>query len=446
MVSGGTSVALTGANFRLTEAPKYLEPELDIQFTAVNQERIRDPFSAKLRVTDWAPNGAQAGRRYVQLEESDGDVIGDDFVVVKGGGDQRKNSLVGSSGMSADGVSWAVQVGFSTVVKGALHTQIDSGGYAGAKLELIGELWNFDWNNPRGTVYTGNEINKALVRGGEFVITWQDAGGGNLTLQVQDNTRDRAVAFSSYIDDDGWGFMPPGVTRWEYAEQWGIAWGGLDNVETPQSERTTLLVQNLPAGNTEEFSLWIDGQIFAFTNVTAMPAAGTVMTVRTAFGEWNGDGTVFTQYPDAVAPGESWTVNGQPMTLNAEDANLSQIMVVPNPYMASSFLDLSPDSRRIEFVNLPDQCTIRIYSMGGHLVNVLNHVGANRFGWGDYTDWDRLDNNSQPREFTGYDNHSGTEPWNLRNRFGQTVASGLYFFHVTDSRGETHTGKFYIIN
>jgi len=51
-----------------------------------------------------------------------------------------------------------------------------------------------------------------------------------------------------------------------------------------------------------------------------------------------------------------------------------------------------------------------------------------------------------PKEYTGYDNHSGTEPWNLRNRFGQTIASGLYFFHVTDSRGKTYTGKFYIID
>jgi len=119
---------------------------------------------------------------------------------------------------------------------------------------------------------------------------------------------------------------------------------------------------------------------------------------------------------------------------------------VPNPYLASSWLDLSPSSRRIEFVNLPSRCTIRIFSLGGHLVNVLNHIGANRHGWGNYADWDRLDNQNQPRVFTGYDNHGGTEPWNLRNRFGQTVASGLYFFHVTDQRGETHTGKFYIVN
>ena len=53
---------------------------------------------------------------------------------------------------------------------------------------------------------------------------------------------------------------------------------------------------------------------------------------------------------------------------------------------------------------------------------------------------------NEPKLFAGYDNHSGTEPWNLRNRFGQVVASGLYFYHVTDTRGETFTGKFYVIN
>ena len=145
-------------------------------------------------------------------------------------------------------------------------------------------------------------------------------------------------------------------------------------------------------------------------------------------------------------PSDKWEINIKPSTLNAEDADLSKIMVVPNPYMATSFLDLSPDSRRIEFVNLPDRCTIRIYSLGGHLVNVLNHIGASRHGWGDYQDWDRLGSDGSPRDFSGYDNHGGTEPWNLRNRFGVTVASGLYFFHVTDTRGETFTGKFYVIN
>ncbi len=177
-----------------------------------------------------------------------------------------------------------------------------------------------------------------------------------------------------------------------------------------------------------------------------MPAPGTVWIITNAYGEWNGDQTVFTQHGDMPTLGDKFQIQIKASSMNADDADLSKIMVVPNPYMASSFLDLSPDSRRIDFVNLPDRCTIRIYSLGGHLVNVLNHIGTNRHGWGNYTDWDRLDANGNPKVLTGYDNHGGNESWNLRNRFGQTVASGLYFFHVTDSRGKTYTGKFYIIN
>jgi len=186
--------------------------------------------------------------------------------------------------------------------------------------------------------------------------------------------------------------------------------------------------------------------VWAFTDITAMPSSGTVMTVTNCFGEWNGDQTVFTQYCDAPYPGDKWEIKVKPMSQDPEDAQMEKISVVPNPYIATSFLDLSPDSRRIEFVNLPSRCTICIYSLGGHLVNVLNHIGANRFGWGNYTDWDRLDTNNNPMQLAGYDNHSGSEPWNLRNRFGTTVASGLYFYVVTDDRGKTYTGRFYIIN
>ena len=133
------------------------------------------------------------------------------------------------------------------------------------------------------------------------------------------------------------------------------------------------------------------------------------------------------------------------MTLNPEDADLTKIKVVPNPYIASSVLDQSSSNRRMEFINLPDKCTIRIYSLGGHLVNVLNHIGSSRTGWGNYVDVDYIQVDNTPYTFSGYENHSGTEAWNLKNRFGQTVASGLYFFHVTDQTGETHTGKFYVV-
>jgi hypothetical protein len=211
------------------------------------------------------------------------------------------------------------------------------------------------------------------------------------------------------------------------------------------------LIQTLPADNTEPYAIWFNGFLWVIRGdaldkqVSGMPSPGTVFTADVAYGAWNGPMTEFTQWPDPPFPGDTWSLKVNPSTMDPDEADLSKIKVVPNPYMASSFLDFSPNERRIEFINLPAHCTIRIYSLGGNLVNVLNHIGINRQGWGDYTDWDRL-NQGVPQEYTGFDNHGGTEPWNLRNRYGQTVASGLYFYHVTDERGETFTGKFYVVN
>ncbi|MFC1613824.1 hypothetical protein ACFL5K_00835 [Gemmatimonadota bacterium] len=430
----------------LTEAPLYLEPGVEILFSPIIEELITQDMTLSLVCTDWAPNGAQAGRRYMELRDGSGNVLEEFRLVVKGWGTNGgMTNVAHAHGMTVDGPVWAVEAEFDVNSASTLQTSMDIGSYSGAAVDYIaGGLWDWDWNNKEGLAYRGDETNKALVRCGEFVITWKDAGGGSLSVDVMDNTRGVSVPFSAYIDDEGWGFMPPGEARWTYAEEWGIEWGGPDNVEIPQSERTTLLVQTVAADNDVEFNLWVDGQVWAFSGISAMPAAGTTMIVRTAYGSWAG--TTFTQQPDAPAPGEKWTIETTKSSMDKEDADLTKIRVVPNPYLASSFLDLSPDSRRIEFVNLPSRCTIRIYSLGGHLVNVLNHIGANRHGWGNYDDWDRLDSNSDPKVFTGHDNHSGTEPWNLRNRFGQTVASGLYFYHVTDQRGEEHIGRFYVVN
>ena len=277
-------------------------------------------------------------------------------------------------------------------------------------------------------------------------MTWKSSSGG-LTLEVQDVTHGTGVPAVAYQDEVGWGFMTADVYGSEIAKtgQMGTYYSETFSTNrVPKAERTALMVSELPADYSEQFAIWIDGMVWIFND--GMPAEGTVMTLDVAWGSWNADQTVFTQVADMPWLGDKWQIEIKASSMNPEDADLSKIMVVPNPYMASSALDLSPSQRRLEFVNLPARCTIRIYSLGGHLVNVLNHIGANRHGWGNYKDWDRLDSNGNPREFTGWDNHGGTEAWNLQNRFGQTVASGLYFYHVTDERGETHTGKFYVIN
>ena len=71
------------------------------------------------------------------------------------------------------------------------------------------------------------------------------------------------------------------------------------------------------------------------------------------------------------------------------------------------------------FVNLPARATIRIYTVGGLLVDLINHNDPS--GGGQAT-------------------------WDLRNRSDQFVASGVYFFHVSTPEGDEHVGKFTVVN
>lgn len=107
----------------------------------------------------------------------------------------------------------------------------------------------------------------------------------------------------------------------------------------------------------------------------------------------------------------------------AEEA-LDDVYVVPNPYVATSLFEpanpylVGRGERRILFMNLPPECTIRIYTITGDLVQTLTHSA-------------------------GVDN--GQEPWDLVSRDGMQVAYGVYLFHV-DAPGVGQTvGRFALI-
>jgi hypothetical protein len=71
--------------------------------------------------------------------------------------------------------------------------------------------------------------------------------------------------------------------------------------------------------------------------------------------------------------------------------------------------------RELAFTNLPGECTIKIFTIDGDLVKVLQHHGT-----------------------------GGTAYWDVRSDFNQMVATGVYFYHVESSFGEK-VGKFAII-
>jgi hypothetical protein len=107
----------------------------------------------------------------------------------------------------------------------------------------------------------------------------------------------------------------------------------------------------------------------------------------------------------------------------------SEVIVYPNPYRIDGnyYADgYEPGQgnfeRRLNFVNLPTRCTIRIYTLDGDLVRTLEH---------DKQEGD-LD--------------ATYHYWDLVSRNIQAVVSGIYLFCVEDKEtGETQVGKFVII-
>ena len=115
--------------------------------------------------------------------------------------------------------------------------------------------------------------------------------------------------------------------------------------------------------------------------------------------------------------------------------------VYPNPYQGQAGWDgFSSRSRQIWFQNLPEKAEIRIFSLAGDLVDILNHDS-------DYigSDIQNINDRKTPH-FSG-----GEHAWDLITRHDQAAATGLYLFTVENldmksvSYGVIKEGKFLII-
>ena len=81
---------------------------------------------------------------------------------------------------------------------------------------------------------------------------------------------------------------------------------------------------------------------------------------------------------------------------------LDIIQVVPNPYYSASEYETAPLDNRVKIVNLPDQCTISIYTLSGTLI----------------------------RTFVKDNRTSTSVEWDLKNFKNIPISTGLYIIHV----------------
>jgi len=102
-------------------------------------------------------------------------------------------------------------------------------------------------------------------------------------------------------------------------------------------------------------------------------------------------------------------------------SEMNKIRVVPNPYLASSlyepeFGELRKEPlRQIQFINLPPECTIHIFTVDADIVKTIYHNSTN-----------------------------GTEVWNLRTEGGREIAPGIYIY-VVKTEGAEYMERFAVI-
>ena len=219
--------------------------------------------------------------------------------------------------------------------------------------------------------------------GNDYTVEWVALTGDSMTLKVTDKQNNVEIPFD---DEDGysWGIF---ISNRRYER---VSFSNPDPVKNP-------------------IAIYVCGLIFFFNldqTMTVPPSPGDKWTILTTGDRGPNFGNVY----------EFLTTE-----LKFEESSQKEVKAVPNPYFVRNIWEQGYDSRNIQFINLPNKATIRIYTVSGDLIKTIEHNSVDLLSG------------------TG-----GTENWNLLSDYGIRVASGMYYFHVESDIGN-QIGKFAII-
>ncbi len=141
---------------------------------------------------------------------------------------------------------------------------------------------------------------------------------------------------------------------------------------------------------------------------------GTLDAVDCAAGECMPEtGTVFrieTTKPNQPGDAFSFSTDGlgaRDRTIEENTDAIDLIGITPNPYKGASSYEVSQLVDQVRFTNMPNQATIRIFTVAGTLIRTLEKNSA-----------------------------SASFPWDLVTEEGLPVASGMYIIHIDTEFGE----------
>ncbi|MEZ4700677.1 MAG: T9SS type A sorting domain-containing protein [Rhodothermales bacterium] len=160
------------------------------------------------------------------------------------------------------------------------------------------------------------------------------------------------------------------------------------------------------------------GEVFART-VLVNFNGGTLPDVNAPLPE---SGTTFRLYTYKPSqPGDTFTLSTAGFEVAAatqaqKEADLETIGITPNPYKGASIYERSQLIDEVRITNLPQEATIRIFTLHGALIRTLRKNSPER-----YLSWDLTTDNALP------------------------IASGMYLVHVEVPGVGEHTIKFAVV-
>jgi hypothetical protein len=136
----------------------------------------------------------------------------------------------------------------------------------------------------------------------------------------------------------------------------------------------------------------------------------------TAYNDGSGNATGETNPTGELESSRFYTRTTEPAFLQrAPGRSLDEIRVVPNPYnIRARHLQYPGEPDKIMFLNIPGQCTIRIYTERGDLIETIHHTDG-----------------------------SGDATWQSITSSRQIIVSGVYIAHftVTEDQIDSDTGE-----
>ena len=237
--------------------------------------------------------------------------------------------------------------------------------------------------------------NRWAFTGADYRVEWQATGDG-MTAKVTDLNTGEKIPYKPFnhlnesLKQDAW------------------SWCFLDRM-------TTAGVPSQYLQDSLQAYFHITGGFFAFLP-SRMPLPARLFP--RAGDEW----IVYSRRVGIVPYDCEYQILSNPARFLRDTMLSLNVKVVPNPYILENEWQQSQFQRELKFINLPDRCKIRIFTVAGDLIKTITHEET----------------------YQRTNDAGGDEWWDIVTDKGELPASGVYLFHIDSDVGE-QVGKFALI-